>query len=443
MTEVIRTSLDGLSERLAQFTVDFRLDQAPAAVVGNAKMAILDCLGVSILATTQEIGDCLRKFARANVPSGDCTVWGAPIKATVRDAAFLNGTLAHGLDYDDRNHSSTYTLAAAIAVAENTGASGRAGLEAFIAGREVRASLDRIFSSRSSGIGPGARGWHSNGILGPLASACSASKVLKLDTGQILAAIGLAAGACGALTRDGGTMAKPFRCGQAAATGVTSALLAQAGFSSDGKVLEGRYGLLDAIGPLSEDILDSLGKGLGSDWDLAKNLRIKPFASCTATHSGLEAMLRLAEREKIIPDEVKTIHGDLRPYPLVRAQPGRGYEGRFSMPFCLAVALVYGEVAADDFTDERLQDARIQNLIQRTQHEAKEAVTVTLKNGRQLSEPFKPPTNLVGLDQVRGKFADSVRAVFSENQTRNIEEQIARLEDLPSILELTKLLQTR
>jgi 2-methylcitrate dehydratase PrpD len=443
MSDVIRPSLDGLSRRLADFTHDFRLEQAPRSVVNNAKLAILDCLGVSMLAATQEIGDCLRKFARANVASGNCTVWGTDIEATVRDAAFLNGTLAHGLDYDDRNHSSTYTLATAVAVAENTGASGSSALEAFIVGREIRASLDRIFSSRSSGIGPGARGWHSNGILGPLASACGASKVMQLERKQTLAAIGLAAGACGALTRDGGTMAKPFRCGHAAATGVTSALLAQAGFSSDETVLEGRYGLLEAVGPLGEDILDSLAKHLGADWDLEKSLRIKPFASCTATHSGLEAMLRLAQREKITPDEVDVIECDLRPYPLVRAQPNRGYEGRFSMPFCLAVALVHGKVEPEDFTDEQLKDARIQNLMRRTEHAPKEELTITLRDGRKLSEPFKPATNLTDLEQVRDKFAHSAGSVFLQKQTENIAEHVARLETLPSIGELTDLLRTR
>jgi 2-methylcitrate dehydratase PrpD len=442
MSDVIRGSIDGLSRKLAEFTHDFRLEQAPLSVVSNAKLAILDCLGVSVLATTHEIGDCLRKFARVNVTPGACTVWGTNIKAGIRDAAFLNGTLAHGLDYDDRNHSSTYTLASAVAAAENLNAPGRDAFEAFIVGREVRASLDRIFSSRSSGVGPGARGWHSNGILGPLASACSAGKVMKLNTKQILAVIGLAAGACGALTRDGGTMAKPFRCGHAAATGVTSALLAQAGFSSDETVLEGRYGLLEAVGPLSEDILDSLGKHLGTEWDLEKSLRIKPFASCTATHSGLEAMLRLVQREKIASDEVKAIDCDLRPYPLVRAQPNRGYEGRFSMPFCLAAALVYGKVAPDDFTDERLKDARIQNLICRTQHVPKEELTITLRDGRKLSEPFKPATNLTDLEQVRDKFAHSVCGVFSEKQTENITEHVAHLESLSSIRALTDLLQT-
>ncbi len=209
----------------------------------------------------QEIGDCLSKFAKANVSPGNCTVWGMKIKASARDAAFLNGTLAHGLDYDDRNHSTTYTLAASFATAESVDANGRQALEAFIVGREVRATLDRIFSARSSGIGPGARGWHSNGILGPIAAACSASRNYRIELRSKHSRRSvLSAGACGALTRDGGTMAKPFRCGHAAATGVTAALLAQAGFSSDETALEGRYGLLEAVGPLSEEILESLGQ---------------------------------------------------------------------------------------------------------------------------------------------------------------------------------------
>jgi 2-methylcitrate dehydratase PrpD len=315
-------------------------------------------------------------------------------------------------------------------------------LEAFIAGREVRASLDSLFSHRSSGIGPGARGWHSNGILGPIAAACCASKVFQLGAKQTLAAIGLAAGSCGALTRDGGTMAKPFRCGHAAMTGLTAALLAREGFTADETALEERYGLLEAVGPLSEPILTSLGKNLGAEWDLGHPLRIKPFASCTATHSGLEAMLRLVQREKIAAGDVEAVECDLRPYPLVRARPTRGYEGRFSMPFCLAVALAYGTVTPDDFTNERLQEPQVQNLIQRTRHLPKEIVTVTLKNGKSLSEPFQPPTNLTEQSQVRAKFAQSVSRVFPPQRTLAIADHVMQLEELTKITDLTKLLKT-
>ena len=441
MSDSLHQAIDGLSRKLAEFTQNFQLTQAPAPVISNAKLAILDCLGVSVLATRQEIGDCLSRFAKANVGAGNCTVWGMETKASARDAAFLNGTLAHGLDYDDRNHSTTYTLAASIATAESVEANGRQALEAFIVGREVRATLDRIFSASSSGIGPGARGWHSNGILGPIAAACSASRIYRLNPSQTLAAIGLSAGACGALTRDGGTMAKPFRCGHAAATGVTTALLAQAGFSSDETVLEGRYGLLEAVGPLSEEILASLGKNLGVEWDLAHSLRIKPFASCTATHSGVEAMLRLRQREKFSADDVDVIECDLRPYPLVRARPSRGYEGRFSMPFCLAMTLVHGTVKPDDFIDERLAEPRVQNLIQRTRHVKEEILTVILKNGDKFSEPFQPIRNLTDGPLVREKFEQSVNGIFAQEATQTIIDRVNHLDELPTIRQLTQALQ--
>ena len=116
----MKKTLD-LSSKLAEFTVDLDLDSVPEQALENAKIAILDCLGVAVLATRQEIGTILLNFARNNIAVGACTIWGTALKTTPRDAALINGTLAHGLDYDDRNHSSTYTLAASFAAAEAVG----------------------------------------------------------------------------------------------------------------------------------------------------------------------------------------------------------------------------------------------------------------------------------------------------------------------------------
>ena len=309
----VRTALEYGTKafpKTRRFTAGFVLPSAPDKAFENAKLAILDCLGVSVLATGQEIGVNLLKFASANTSPGACAIWGTNKTASPRDAAFINGSLAHGLDYDDRNHSTTYTLAASLAVAEQMDLSGAKMLAAFIVGREVRNSLDALFGHRSAGIGPGAKGWHSNGILGPIAAACSASHAMSLSARETLAAIGLAAGSCGALTRDGGTMAKPFRTGHAAVTGLTCALLAQSGFTSDDTAIEGRYGLLEALGPLPEDLVASLARDLGIKFHLESENRIKPYASCTATHNGLEAMLRLARRHDIKPESVESIECD-------------------------------------------------------------------------------------------------------------------------------------
>ena len=429
-----------LSLKLAEFTVGFHLDSAPAKAVENAKLAILDCLGVAVLATTQEIGTILLNFARNNIGIGPCTIWGTALKTTPRDAALINGTLAHGLDYDDRNHASTYTLAASFAAAEARDRSGAKMIEGFIAGREVRSALDGLFSKRSSGIGPGARGWHSNGILGPIAAACSVSKILELNIEQTKAAIGLAAGSCGALTRDGGTMAKPFRVGQAAASGMTCALLAKEGFTSDDSALEGRYGLIEALGPIPKEIVDGLASNLETRIDLETvGVNVKPFASCTATHSGLEAMLRIMDRNSITPADVQSIEADLKPYPLVRQSPTRGFEGRFSMPFCLAMTMIHGSIDPADFTNERLFEPLVQHLIARTHHiPDSPALTVILKDGTRITESIQPHTNLKGWDAVGEKFRKSVAGRFSQNQQQKVLAMVSHLNELPSAAELAR-----
>jgi 2-methylcitrate dehydratase PrpD len=413
-------------------------------VIENAKIAILDCIGVSVLAVPQEIGQAMLSFARAEGASGACTLWGTPETANARDAALFNGTLAHGLDYDDRNHSSTYSLAAPLALAEQEDLPGALVLEGFIVGRELRNSLDAIFVSRGEGIGPGAKGWHSNGILGPLAAAAASARVLGLDIDQTVAALGLAAGSCGALTRDGGTMAKPYRCGHAAATGVTCALLAKHGFSGDDTVLEGRFGLLEAVGPLPDSILSTLATDLGKTFNLSSPIRAKQFASCTASHSGIEAMRRLLDRHVIAPDQVEEIACDLKPYPLVRRYPRRGYEGRFSLPFCLSMVLTHGEVTPYDFVDDNVAAPVIQNLIGRMRHvPGSDKLAITLKSGEVLEEPIATPTNIKGWPVIAEKFQRSVAGILPEADARKAEDMVWKLDTLASIRDLTALLRTK
>lgn len=438
MSKQLASQAPALSQKLANFTVSFDLKSAPAKALDNAKLAILDCLGVAMLATKQEIGVNLLKFADTSASAGPCTVWGTSKTASPRDAALINGTLAHGLDYDDRNHSTTYTLATSLAVAEQGNLSGARMLASFMVGREVRNALDALFGRRGDGIGPGAKGWHANGILGPIAAACSASHALKLPAQQTLSAIGLAAGSCGALTRDGGTMAKPFRCGHAAATGLTCALLAQSDFSSDDSAIEGRFGLLEALGPIPDDIIASLASELGAKFHLENEIRIKPHASCTATHNGLEAMLRLARAHDIKPQTVASIECDLKPYPLVRQIPTRGYEGRFSMAYCLAMALVQRELKPGDFIDEKVRQPLVQELMGRVRHTPGEpSLLVKLKDGSRLEEQLQHPSDLHGWDAVADKFRAATQEIVSTTGAAMIIDGVQQLESLFSIQSLT------
>jgi 2-methylcitrate dehydratase PrpD len=329
-----------------------------------------------------------------------------------------------------------------LATAEQFDLSGARALEGFIVGREVRNSLDSLFSDRNSGVGPGAKGWHSNGILGSIAAACSAGNTLRLDGKQMIAAIGLAAGSCGALTRDGGTMAKPFRAGHAAATGLTSVLLARSGFSSDETVLEGRYGLLDALSPLPQAAIRSLGRNLGQEFELENKIKSKPLASCTATHSATEAMIRLVHKHPIDPQSVASIECDLKPYPLIRHHPRRGYEGRFSLPFCLAIVLIYGRLKPDDFTDENVTNPDVQALIQKTFHTpGATSLRIKLKDETCLSEDLTGPSNYVSVEEITEKFHRCVDDRLGSEQAGHLIAAVQQLDQSKSVGEMTKLVR--
>lgn len=430
-----------LTRNIATFVSSFTLADPPARAVRNAKTLILDCLGVSVAATRQEIGTCIASFARDHVATGPCTVWGTGIRADIRDAVLLNGTLAHGLDFDDSNHSSTVSLPAPFALAERFDLSGARLLESFILAREVRNALDRLFVDRNEGVGPGAKGWHSNGVLGPIASACGAAKMLSLDVEQVTHVIGLAAGSCGALTRDGGTMAKPFRVGHAAATGLTCALLAKSGATADDQAIEGRFGLIEALGPMPDTMLAGLGRDLGKVYRLDSDIRVKRYAACWATLGGIEAMLRLVRRQPIDPAAVVGISCDLKPYPLLRALPRRGGEGRFSMAFCLAVALRNGTIEAGDFSDATVGDPMIQKLMTCTRHvPGATALSLTLANGREVVEPLQPRGSLQTWDEVVAKFRNNTLAILGEDRAAQVVSSVADIETQESVRRLAQAL---
>jgi 2-methylcitrate dehydratase PrpD len=435
----------GLSRKLAAFATDFRAGAAPKSALANAKLAILDCLGVAVLAVTQEAGKSLLRMAEQEGWHGPCTIWGSERCASSRDAAFANGTLAHALDYDDGGHASTYLLAAAMAVAERSDASGTSLLEAFVVGREIRMALEPVFADRFEGAGPGARGWHANGIFGPIGAACAAAKIIGLDFDHTLNAVGLAAGSCGALGRDGGVLAKPFRAGQAASTGVTCALLAAEGFTGDEEALEGPYGLLSAIGPVSEKILATLGQGLGREYDLSSHgVKVKNIAAGARAHAPVEAMLRLLGKEPVAFEDVESIDCDVHPYPLLRLAPRRGHEGRFSMAYCLAVALLLRRLDATDFTDDLVQDPRIQKLIRSVRHTpGSKTLTLNLKSGKILRESIEAASDMRDWDSVAEKFTRCVRDSLTERQRASVLEQVSHLEEVSSVRTIAASLRGR
>ncbi len=432
-----------ITRNMARFACEFRLEDAPEGVAENAKNAILDCLGVSVAASAHDMGRVARSFAAEAVAPGACSVWGTGIKAGPRDAALLNGMLAHGLDFDDLNHSTTYLLAASFAVAEAYGLPGRGLLEAMIVGREVRYVLDGIFADRHAGIGPGARGWHPTGALGSFAAAAAVSRALDLDLAGTTAAIGLGAGSCGALMRDGGTMAKPYRPGHVASAGIVAALLAKHGATADDAIIEGNTGLLDAIG-IPEGMAVATGSDLGRTFNLATPIKAKKYPSAAAAHAPLEALLRLRETHRLTPEAIDRIELDLRSKTALRDYPETGFEGLFSLRFCMAAGFVHGGLGPAQFSTACVNDPAVRETMRRIDDvPGSPAVAVVLKTGERLVEPLGERPSLSTRQEIEDKFRRCTEGILPPAQVEAAIKAVGELENAHSIRDLAEAVTLR
>ena len=150
-------------------------------------------------------------------------------------------------------------------------------------------------------------------------------------------------------------------------------------------------------------------------------------------------MLRIMDKNSIVPADVESIEADLKPYPLVRQRPTKGFEGRFSMPFCLAMTMIHRSLDPSDFTDKRLSEPLVQRVIDRTRHVPDSPVlTLILKDGTKITEPIQPHTNLKGWDAVSEKFQKSVAGCLSKHQQQELLALVSRLDKLPSAAELAR-----
>ena len=363
---------DTLARTLSRFAVETRAEGLGNDISDDAKGRVLDTLGNALAAIGEESGVIVLGVVDEMGGVPQSTLIGTGRSAPAANAALVNGTLAHALDFDDTHlpsvlHPSSSVIPAALAVAQAVGASGRDTLTAIAVGDEVTVRLgmasydpeirNSIFFEN---------GLHATSIVGTLGSAVAAAMLYGLEEDEIQNSIGIAASMGAGLleaNRTGGSV-KRVHCGWAAHSGVTAALLSRNGLTGPPTVLEGRFGFFRAYseGRFNESaIID----GLGDEWELPKIL-YKPYPTNHFTHAGIDAALAIRERGINSGDIVAIELGV--PEPALRtiaepveqkARPLTPYHAKFSGPFTVAAALVGGGglgVYSNDFTQETLSD---------------------------------------------------------------------------------------
>src|SRR5712691_680724 len=294
-----------LTRDLGRFVADVSFEGLPAEASDVARIGFIDCIATMIAGAHDPAPQLLRKALQP--AGGEASLYFSGEKAPPPEAAWINGTAGHALDYDDvaalRGHPSTVLVPAILAEGEELGASGRAMLAAYVAGYETWAEL----AWRDPGHHH-RKGWHPTGIFGPIGAAAACASLRRLDADGTTRALALAASQSSGIMANFGTMTKPFHAGRSAHSGLMSARLAELGFTASKDALEHPQGFLSAVSPEGEVDRQTPPEGLGTEWKIVKyRLGIKKYPACYCTHRALDAMLELLARHPLKPEEIARI----------------------------------------------------------------------------------------------------------------------------------------
>jgi len=439
-----------ITERLAQFVADSRMEDFPTEVIEAGKKCLLDWIGVAFGGMKDPSVKIMIDLMKEMGGKGQASLLGYGVKTNVLNAALINGTMSHALDYDDahsgsRSHPSAPLIPAVLSVAEWRRQSGSEWIAAFIAGFEVSTRIGLILGKSYY-----ESGWHATSILGRFGAAAGAGRLLRLNERQLATAFGLAATQAGGLRRVFGTMGKPFHAGKAAMDGILSASLSQRGFTAPEDVLDGKPSFLDMFFREGESI--QTVEGLGKDWQVLKDC-FKPYAACLLTHPLMDGLIWIKNQYPIYPHLIEEVHLEVAPLCLSvtdNPSPKDGLEGKFSLYFCAAVAMLHGQGKNSLFTDEGVQDPLVKDLMGKIKARANPAlketeanVKVRLKNGtefsRDVSFPKGDPRNPLTFDEIEEKFRDLVEPLLPKKRMDQLVEMIHGLESLQDVGKLMKL----
>ena len=443
----------GATEKLARFIVETNYQSIPPEAVHAARRAIIDTFGVMLAGSREPAGKIISSFVRSSGGKPGASVVTAGLRTSPPDAALANGTMAHALDYDDvchvgLAHPTAALLPAVLAAGEDAGASGKALLEALILGFEAWSKI------ASSGIDPRSMGFHPTAILGTMGAAAAAARLLRLDIEQTRMALGLAASHAAGIGRNRGTMTKPYHAGNAARSGVISAMLAKEGFTSSPDLIEGQSGFGDVFGGGAGKDDGKLTANLGKPYAIVSpGVTVKKYPACNLTHRSIDAMLTLANEYKINFGDVAEIEcqtGSMAADVLVFNEPKNYLQGKFSMQFCLAVALSERKLGLSEVTDEKVNDPKIKRLMKLVRVSyadeplpSAETVTVRLKDGKEYSQSVEKAkgTNELPLsdEEITAKYRDCAGTVLPADKVDQTLEIMLNLERLPKVSELMDL----
>ncbi len=386
------------------------ISEAIAAAAGSARIPssyqelveklLIDVAGLCIAARN---ADFVRAALAGWESDGRCTALGHARALDAAGAAFINGTAAHGEDFDDTFeggpvHTGAVVVPAVLAVAERDKLHGADALRGIAVGTELmcRASLVAPKLIHKAGF-------HPTAVIGALAAAAGVATAFNSSNKHFVSALGIAGSMASGIIEylAEGAWTKRLHPGWAAQSGIRAADLARAGFVGPRTVLEGTHGFYHGFARTTAGDWAKLVDGFGSRW-VSESLAFKVYACGTMTHPYIDCARRLAKRVRL--DDIAeivceaaegTVHRLWEPLA-AKQRPPNAYAAKFSQPYCIAAGFVLGHAGLDAFTEERVRDPRLLALASKVRYEIDPDnpypdeftghVRVVLKSGEALEE---------------------------------------------------------
>lgn len=450
---------NNITERIAAFAIETRHEDIPAKVIEGGKRSQLDTLGVTLAGVADDpAAGILGDFGKDMAPGEDATVIGQGFKTSLSYAALANGTAADVIGYSDvaletMNHPSPSVCAALWALGEKLGSSGKDVLAAHVIGLEIAEKIGHAIRPKFQ-----QKGWEPRGVQNTFASAAACARLLGLDVKTTANALGICGAEASGMRAVKGTMSKAYITGMAARNGIEAALLASRGYTGPINVFEAKDGVLQTFGEGASG--QNLVPSLGNPWEfLDPGITYKRFPVCTCTHPAIEAALKLRGDHDLKPEDIEAITCSTTPGVvdwLPFSRPLHKFQGKYSMQFTVALAMLEGDVVLKSVNDAKVADPAIRAFMDKITMdllpEYEKAgytpayapygcrVTMKLKDGRTLVhkqdncswEPKTPPS----WDALCRKFHTCAELILPRAQADRAVELVHGLEKLKSISRL-------
>lgn len=446
-------SIDSLSSSLWREVSSTRFEALPPAVIEKVKMLTLDTVGVALGSSTLEFGVATRRLVNAWGSSGRASMVGEPTSVPPHAAAFANGVLAHGQDFDDTHtesvtHPSSCIVPAVLAMAEARGKTGRDAIVTIAAGLETMIRLALPARNQFH-----LHGFHTTSITGTFASAVCAALMEELPEEAAVNAMGIAGSFTSGLLEcvPAGADSKRLHAGWAAMSGIIAAELAKLGMTGPSSVLEGKLGLFNSFvrgEPIDHsEILNDYAQ----DW-LLLDTRPKLYPCCHYLQSFIDCALQL--RSHVDLEHIKAIHCKVaagsvnmicEPWA-AKQSPRNTYEAKFSLPFAIAIALADGHANTENISVEHAMRPEISRIMSSVSYEVAPAfdvkdmpgeIRIELKDGTFL-EHAQPAVrgdrnNPISPEEILKKFHDNLAKTPYASRATLIAERIFQLETLEDL----------